>query len=65
MERVLLAFDGKALILQKKIKKSNSFNRPSSIFQDLEGSDIFSYYHPHDLPYLKQVYEAVVSEQVS
>ncbi len=35
------------------------------LFQDLEGGDIFAYYHPQDLPYLKQVYEAIMAEQVS
>jgi hypothetical protein len=30
----------------------------------LEGGDIFAYYHPQDLPYLKQVYEAIMAEQV-
>ncbi len=32
--------------------------------QDMEGSNIFDYYHPQDLPYLKEVYEAVMTEQV-
>lgn len=31
--------------------------------QDMEGSDIFSYYHPEDLPYLKQAYDTVMLEQ--
>jgi hypothetical protein len=30
----------------------------------LEGGDIFGYYHPQDLPYLKEVYEAIMAEQV-
>ncbi len=30
----------------------------------MEGSDVFQYYHPQDLPYLKEVYEAVMTEQV-
>ena len=32
--------------------------------QDLEGGDIFAYYHPQDLSYLKEVYEAIMAEQV-
>ena len=33
--------------------------------QDMERSDVFSYYHPQDLPYLKQVYETIMLEQVT
>ena len=31
--------------------------------QDIENSDIFSYYHPKDIPYLKEVYNTVVRQQ--
>ncbi len=31
--------------------------------QDMEGSDIFAYYHPQDLPYLKEVYESIMTDQ--
>ena len=33
--------------------------------QDMERSDVFSYYHPEDLPYLKQVYQSIMLEQVT
>ena len=31
--------------------------------QDIENSDIFSYYHPQDLDYLKEVYNTIVLQQ--
>lgn len=31
--------------------------------QEMEGSDIFSFYHPGDLPYLKEVYENLMADQ--
>ena len=31
--------------------------------QDMERSDVFSYYHPQDLRYLKQVYDTIMLEQ--
>ena len=31
--------------------------------QEMEGSDIFNFYHPGDLIYLKEAYENIVADQ--